>query len=444
MKTIFIMSLTGSIIVIAIRLLKPFINKYGLIEWQALLLKLSAVFFMIPMPFMKWFYQGLRRLFIPESSGQSDAILITRKHAAILLSDTKWVVNIPGKIYMEIVVIWLIVAFFILVKYILQYKKYKTLIFIEFPRVSDKELFAMLGSLQKETGINTKIQLYIDPFRKEAFSMGILHPLIVLPANMDKDKLRLILLHELIHIKNKDLLVKGAALLILCIHWFNPLAYLLFKMINESNEICCDKKASKTLSREECRLYCELIIEMATSKQKQILFISPLKGGYKEMKRRLTYLMNENYAPKIVKYLTCFISIFLVVSCSMSEFAYGDPIEVLKMVGQEENLEEQFDGFTHLDIAFAENGVSLPFELNEKILFQEQFIDENGNISEADKTVRNSCSHSVTVDGTYQKHELHNDGSCKIKNYNAKRCKECGTLIIGNFISEAYYPKCIH
>lgn len=49
----------------------------------------------------------------------------------------------------------------------------------------------MLGSLQKETGINTKIQLYIDPFRKEAFSMGILHPLIVLPANMDKDKLRL-------------------------------------------------------------------------------------------------------------------------------------------------------------------------------------------------------------------------------------------------------------
>ena len=162
------------------------------------------------------------------------------------------------------------------------------------------------------------------------------------------------------------------------------------------------------------------------------------------MKRRLTYLMNENYAPKIVKYLTCFISIFLVVSCSMTALAYGEPIEVLKMVGQEENLEEQFDGFTHLDIAFAENGVSLPFEQNEKILFQEQFIDENGNISEADKTVRNSCSHSVTVDGTYQKHELHNDGSCKIKNYNAKRCKECGTLIIGNFISEAYYPKCIH
>lgn len=97
----------------------------------------------------------------------------------------------------------------------------------------------------------------------------------------------------------------------------------------------------------------------------------------------------------------------------MTALAYGEPIEVLKMVGQEENLEEQF-------------------------------VDENGNIFEADKTVRNSCSHTVTVDGTYQKHELHNDGSCKIKNYNAKRCKECGTLIIGNFISEAYYPKCIH
>ena len=114
------MSLTGSIIVIAIQLLKPFINKYGLIEWQALLLKLSAVFFMIPLPFVKWFYQGLRHLFIPESSAQSEAILITGKHAAILFYDTKWVVNIPGKIYIGIVVIWLIVAFFILVKYIWQ------------------------------------------------------------------------------------------------------------------------------------------------------------------------------------------------------------------------------------------------------------------------------------------------------------------------------------
>lgn len=444
MKTIFIMSLTGSIMVIAIQLLKPFINKYGLIEWQALLLKLSAVFFMIPMPFMKWFYQGLRHLFIPESSVQSEAFLITRKHAAILFSDTKWVVNNPGKIYIEIVVSWLIVAFFILVKYIWQYKKYKTLIFIEFPRVSDKELFAMLSSLQKETGINTKIQLYIDPFRKEAFSMGILHPLIVLPANMDKDKLKLILLHELIHIKNKDLLVKGAALLILCIHWFNPLAYLFFRMINESNEICCDKKVSKTLSREECRLYCELIIEMATSKQRQSIFISPLKGGYKEMKRRLTYLLSENYAPKILKYLTFFISIFLVVSCSMTAFVYGEPIKVLKIAGQAETLEEQFDGFTHSDIAFTQKGVSLPFEQNEKILFQEQFVDENGNIFEADKTVRKSCSHTVTVDGTYQEHELHNDGSCKLKNFNAKRCTECGTLFMGNFISEAYYPKCIH
>ena len=53
------------------------------------------------------------------------------------------------------------------------------------------------------------------------------------------------------HIKNKDALVRGITLLILSLHWFNPLVYLFFKMINESNEICCDDKVAKDVYKRQ-------------------------------------------------------------------------------------------------------------------------------------------------------------------------------------------------
>lgn len=55
---------------------------------------------------------------------------------------------------------------------------------------------------------------------------GIFSPIILLPKNTDFDnrqELNYILLHEYLHIRRFDCLLKIIAVVTVCIHWFNPL-----------------------------------------------------------------------------------------------------------------------------------------------------------------------------------------------------------------------------
>ncbi len=72
-------------------------------------------------------------------------------------------------------------------------------------------------------------------------TLGLLHPVIVLPVDVQREDLSMILLHELCHIRRRDLWVKQLFLLCACVHWFNPLVWRLGRTAGEAMELCCDE-----------------------------------------------------------------------------------------------------------------------------------------------------------------------------------------------------------
>ena len=69
--------------------------------------------------------------------------------------------------------------------------------------------------------------------RQYFFSPNIRYfsPIILLPKNTDFDncqELNYILLHEYLHIRRFDCLIKIVAVVTVCIHWFNPLVWLMY------------------------------------------------------------------------------------------------------------------------------------------------------------------------------------------------------------------------
>lgn len=73
---------------------------------------------------------------------------------------------------------------------------------------------------------------------------GIFQPVILLPKNMDwknEQQLRYILLHEYTHIRHYDLVFKLFAVVALCIHWFNPMVWALYILLNRDIELACDE-----------------------------------------------------------------------------------------------------------------------------------------------------------------------------------------------------------
>jgi beta-lactamase regulating signal transducer with metallopeptidase domain len=95
---------------------------------------------------------------------------------------------------------------------------------------------------------------------------GIFRPKIIIPENVPEGSLKYILLHENVHLKRKDNLLRCIAVVTACLHWFNPLAWLFLKYVFEDMELACDAKVLKTLDAEEKKSYALALLNFASKK----------------------------------------------------------------------------------------------------------------------------------------------------------------------------------
>jgi beta-lactamase regulating signal transducer with metallopeptidase domain len=121
------------------------------------------------------------------------------------------------------------------------------------------------------------------------FVMGFIKPKIYLPVGLlDADK-GYILLHERVHIKRLDYLVKPLALLATAIHWFNPLMWLSYKLMSKDMEMCCDEKVLKTMGEDIKIDYSRTLLSFS---EKQSGLLSPLGFGENNAKSRINNVIN--------------------------------------------------------------------------------------------------------------------------------------------------------
>jgi len=109
---------------------------------------------------------------------------------------------------------------------------------------------------------------------------GIIRPRIMIPAHlsMDKEALDHILMHERVHLKRWDNLWRLIAVVIACLHWFNPLVWVFLKVFFEDMELACDARAIKTLNATKRKAYAMTLLQFGTG---QRLLMSTAFGGSK-------------------------------------------------------------------------------------------------------------------------------------------------------------------
>ena len=107
--------------------------------------------------------------------------------------------------------------------------------------------------------------------------------------------------HEHTHLKNHDNLVKLLCLFVLCLHWMNPVAYLLLSLYIDTAEIVSDSIAVDGCTEQKRKDYATLLVLQASTSDvrpvvwKNNLSVHKKKDGkeVKILKRRINYMMKE-------------------------------------------------------------------------------------------------------------------------------------------------------
>ncbi|MGO1044145.1 M56 family metallopeptidase [Clostridioides difficile] len=173
-------------------------------------------------------------------------------------------INIPtdNNFMLYLAYLWIFVAIVIAVYTFVKYTKFKNLVVDVSYDIEDYDVNCLYKDLLKELNIKKKIELRGSDELISPAGMGLFKSYIFLPDYpYSKDELNWILRHELIHFKNKDLLIKFAVLFVKIIYWFNPLVYIMSNRINIDCELCCDESVLSDCSLKEKKEYALALIK---------------------------------------------------------------------------------------------------------------------------------------------------------------------------------------
>ena len=217
------------------------------------------------------------------------------------------------------IIVWGIVAAMIFTYQIWQYFRFVGIIRRWSEPVKNETVLSVFQSVREEKGLgNKKIGLRICEFVSSPLLTGLLTPVVVLPKkHFEADELDLIFRHELIHYKRHDLFVKLLSVITVSIHWFNPIVYWMYVVMQEDGEASCDEAVLQDIGRENKQFYAELMIKMIGGKNIVNTTLSTCYHvGKKSVKRRLDAIMDTTQTLRKPAYAVFIMFAVMTISSS--------------------------------------------------------------------------------------------------------------------------------
>lgn len=109
--------------------------------------------------------------------------------------------------------------------------------------VTQPEWSGLLDRVSHRLGLYRRIELRMGPAGESPVTCGVLHPVVILPADAeswDDERRTLVLTHELAHVRRFDILTHLIGQLAVAVFWFHPLAWLAASRMCVERERACD------------------------------------------------------------------------------------------------------------------------------------------------------------------------------------------------------------
>ena len=132
-------------------------------------------------------------------------------------------------------------------------------------RRAGKRTEQAVSSCSRAMGLNPIPVLEMDALSGPAL-FGVWRPRLLFPLGLAEqlsdEELRLVVLHELGHLKRRDLFLQGLLVVSQAVHWFNPLVWLAGRLAREDRELACDEFVMAHTSHSGGHAYAKTLLRV--------------------------------------------------------------------------------------------------------------------------------------------------------------------------------------
>lgn len=133
--------------------------------------------------------------------------------------------------------------------------------------VKDPSLRLVFKELQRQLRIRRRIRLIQHSAFPVPVVCGVFRPSVVLPGRvmtlLTAEQFRMVLLHELIHVRRWDVLQNWVLTIVTAVHWFNPLVWWGMNRLRDDRELLCDALILDRLKTQDRQFYGETLITLS-------------------------------------------------------------------------------------------------------------------------------------------------------------------------------------
>ncbi len=214
--------------------------------------------------------------------------------------------------------VWLAVALLLMMRKITAYQSFAQYVRSGQRPVEDLELLNRLAEISADMGLKKPVELAVNPQLATPLLLGLRRPCIVLPnVELSAADFAYTVRHELVHYQRRDMLYKWLVQLTVCLHWFNPLVWLLEREVGRSCELACDEAVIGGLDADGRTAYGDMLFRAAEyGGGWQNTSALNLSQNTKLLKERLRAIMRFKKKTKIVTVCSLLLAVFFVIEAT--------------------------------------------------------------------------------------------------------------------------------
>lgn len=306
-------SVSIALIVIALMLLAPFLNKRYAAKWQYLIWIFLSLWLLVPFSGDLVLQPKVQTI---SERGETVQTAPYRRVVVEIPAQVTAPIKAPserdqaGMSVLDIMAfVWIAGSLIFMAVHLISYFRYKRQVIKRGRRMKEACILSRMYQLKRELHIRRTVCVMESCEAESPMIIGFLKPVLVLPKEQySSGDLFFILKHELVHLKRGDVYLKLLFVTANAVHWFNPFIWIMRKEAAIDMELSCDERVTQGASYAMRKAYTETLMSMLHKQcVRKTALSTQFCGGTEIMKKRFQNILIRNRKKNGIIVLVCAI-----------------------------------------------------------------------------------------------------------------------------------------